>query len=60
MEEIVIERTVKTTRQKLHDKGLFDKYDNADKILKDYLCFGKVNGRRRPDLDPINDDFVIQ
>ena len=36
VEEILIRRAVKTTIQILYDKGLFDNYANADKIL-DFL-----------------------
>ena len=55
--EFLFEKAVKTTVQKLHDKGLFDSYDNADGVLKDYLLT-KVNERRRPDLDPLNDNVI--
>ena len=44
--EILIQRAVKTTIQILYDKGLFDNYANADKVLEDFL-FVK---RRRGDL----------
>ena len=37
VEDILIQRAVKTTIQILHDKGLFDNYDNADKVLEDFL-----------------------
>ena len=37
VEEILIQRAVKTTIQILYDKGLFDKFQNADKVLEDYL-----------------------
>ena len=37
VEEILIQRAVKTTIQILYDKGLFDKYQNANKILEDFL-----------------------
>ena len=33
VEEILIQRAVKTTIQILYDKGLFDNYANADKVL---------------------------
>ena len=33
--EFLIEETVKTTIQRLYDKELFDKYNNADAVLKD-------------------------
>ena len=37
MEDILIQRAVKTTIQILYDKGLFDKFQNADKVLEDFL-----------------------
>ena len=37
---------MKTTIQILYDKGLFDNYANADKVLEDFL----VTTKRRPDL----------
>ena len=37
VEEILIQRAVKTTIQKPNDKGLFDNFYNADKVLKDIL-----------------------
>ena len=36
-EENLIQRAVKTTIQILYDKGLFDNYDNADKVLEDFV-----------------------
>ena len=45
---------MKTTIQILHDEGLFDNYQNADKLLKDFL----FTTRRRPYLEEVND--VIQ
>ena len=46
VEEILIQRAVKTTIQILFDKGLFDNYTNADKVLEDFL----FTTRRRSDL----------
>ena len=43
VEDILIQRAVKTTIQILYDKGLFDNYANADKVLEDFLF---VTGRR--------------
>ena len=58
--EVLIEKAVKTTIQILYDKVLFDTYDNADEILKDFL-FIEVNDRRRTDVNQINAiDKVIQ
>ena len=36
VEEFLIQRAVKTTIQILYDKGLFDNYANADKVLEDF------------------------
>ena len=47
VEEILIKRAVKTTIQILYDKGLFDNYANADKVLEELL----FTTRRRPDLE---------
>ena len=53
LEEISIQRAVKTTIQLLDDKGLFDNYANADKIWEDFL----ITTRRRGDLsEQVNDD----
>ena len=52
VEEILIQRAVKTTIQILHDKGLFDNFHNAEEVLKDFL----FTTRRRPDLEKVNDD----
>ena len=55
VEEILIQRAVKTTIQILYDKGLFDNYANADKVLEDFL----FTTRRRGDLsDQINDTDI--
>ena len=54
VEEILIQRAVKTTIQILYDKGLFDNYANADKVLEDFL----FTTRRRGDLDKVNDTDV--
>ena len=48
--EILVQRAVKTTIQILYDKGLFDIYDNADKVLEDFL----FTTRRRGDLSEEN------
>ena len=37
VEDILIQRAVKTTIQILYDKGLFDNFQNADKVLEDFL-----------------------
>ena len=53
-EGVLIEKAVETTKQILYDKGLFDKYHNADEVLKDYSFVE----RRRPDLEELNVDVV--
>ena len=50
VEDILIQRAVKTTIQLLYDKGLFDNYANADKVLEDFLFTTK----RRGDLSEEN------
>ena len=37
VEDILIQRAAKTTIQILYDKGLFDNFQNADKVLEDFL-----------------------
>ena len=37
VEDIFIQRAVKTTIQILYDKGFFDNYANADKVLEDFF-----------------------
>ena len=55
VEDISIQRAVKTTIQILYDKGLFDNYAKADKVLEDFL----FTTRSRPDLsEQVNDDVV--
>ena len=46
VEDILIQRAVKTTIQILYDKGLFDNFQNSEEVLKDFL----FTTRRRPDL----------
>ena len=53
VEDILIQRAVKTTIKILYDKGLFDNYANADKVLEDFL----FTSRRRGDLsEQINEN----
>ena len=52
VEDILVQRAVKTTIQVLYDKGLFDNYANADKVLEDF----SFTTRRRGDLGEVNDD----
>ena len=55
IEDILYQRAVKTTIQILYDKGLFDKFQNLDKVLEDFL----FTTRRRGDLsDQINDTDI--
>ena len=53
VEDILVQRAVKTTIQILYDKGLFDTFQNADNVLEDFL----FTTRRRPDFEKINDDI---
>ena len=50
VEEILVQRAVKTTIQIMYDKGLFDNYANADKVLEDFL----FTTRRRGELSEDN------
>ena len=34
VEDLLIQRAVKTTKQILYDKGLFDEFQNADKVFE--------------------------
>ena len=59
-EEVLIERAVKTTIQIIYDKVLFDKYDNVDEVIEDYLLIDEVNEKPILDLEEVNDDNVFQ
>ena len=50
VENILIQRAVRTTIQILYDKGLFDNYAKAVEVLK-YFLFT----RRRPGLEAVNE-----
>ena len=50
IENILIQRAVKTTIQILYDRGLFDNFQNAEEVLKDFL----FTTRRRPELSEEN------
>ena len=50
--DILLQKAVKTTIQILYDKGLFDHYANAVKVLEDLL----FKTRRSGDLEEVNDD----
>ena len=58
-EENFFGRAVKTTNQIPYEKGLFDNYIEAYELLIDCLLI-RVNERRRPDLEELNDDKVIE
>ena len=53
VEDILIQRALKTTVQILYGKGLFDNCANADKVLADFL----FKTRRRVDLEKVKDDI---
>ena len=44
VEEILIQRAVKTTIQILYDKGLLDNYANSDKVLEIFCLLQDVEG----------------
>ena len=44
MEEVLIQKAVETTRQILHDKGLFVSFPDADEALKDFLFVTRRRG----------------
>ena len=44
VEDILVQRAVKTTIQIIYDKGLFDKYANADKVSEDFLFVTRRRG----------------
>ena len=52
VEDILIQRAVKTTIQIPYDRGLFDNFQNAEEVLKDFL----FTTRRRPDLEKVNEN----
>ena len=54
VEDVLIQRAVKTTIQIIYDKGLFDNYANADKVLEVFL----FTTRRRVDLSEQVNDVV--
>ena len=54
VEEVLVQRAVKTTIQILYDKRLFDNCANADTVLQFFL----FTSRRRGDLsEQVNDDI---
>ena len=55
VEEILIQRAVKTTIQILYDKGLIDNFQNADKVLEDFL----FTTRRRADLSEKIHNYIL-
>ena len=56
VEEVLIQRAVKATLLALYVKSLFNDFQNADKVLEDFL----FTTRRRPDLEKVNEDNVLQ
>ena len=42
VENFLIRRVVKTTIQILYDKGLFDYFQNADKVSEDFFIYNKT------------------
>ena len=54
VEDILVQRAVKTTIQILYDKALFDNYANADEVLEDFLF---TTSRRGGLSDQVNVDI---
>ena len=54
IEQNLIQKAVKMTLQILYDKSLFDNFQNAEEVLKDFI----FSTRRRPDLEGVNDEIV--
>ena len=54
VEDILIQRAVKTTIQILYDNGLFDSFQNAVKVLEDFLFTTKRRGELS---EEVNDDI---
>ena len=54
VEDISIQRAVKTTIQIHYDKRLFDNYANADNVVEDFL----FTTRRRADLPEQGNDDI--
>ena len=54
VEDFLIQRAVKTTIQILYDKGLFDNFANADKVLEGFF----FTTRRRRNLEEVNDTVI--
>ena len=54
VEEVLIQRAVRTNIHILYEKGLVDASPNADKVLKDSLFVT----RPRPDLEKVKDDVI--
>ena len=52
VQDILVQRAVKTAIQILYDRGLFDNFQNAEEVLKDFL----FTTRRRPDLEKVNEN----
>ena len=42
VEDVLIQRAVKTSIQPLDDEGLFDNYANTDKVLEDFFIYNKT------------------
>ena len=50
--EVLVQGAVKTTIQIPYDKGLFDNFQNAEEVVKDFLFVT----RRRGGLEEVNDN----
>ena len=58
-EETLFGKAVKMSIQILYEKKLFNNFDSAEEVSKDYLLI-EVNERHRLDLVELNDDVVIE
>ena len=52
LEDVLFQRALKTTIRKLYDRAIFENFQKAEEVLKDFL----FTTRRRPDLEKVNDD----
>ena len=54
LEDVLVQRAVKTTIQISYDRGLFDNFQNADAVLKDSLFSRRPRGELS---EQVNDDI---
>ena len=51
---------METTLKVVYDEELFKIFGNIYEVLKEYFYVVEVTERRRPDLEELNDDDVVQ